>query len=156
MESSSAFLNALSALSETIRRLSMRDFLLFVKKAGLSVTQMGVLIRIHQAGPCAVSDVAAHVDVTNAAASQMVEKLVQQGWLKRSEDPNDRRSKQVALTNRGSDLVEQSMASGQRWMVGLAKSFSAEQQAEIIHALGLLQNAVQNIEGFNKIKCQPD
>jgi DNA-binding MarR family transcriptional regulator len=156
MESPPEFLKSLYAWSELFRRLTMRDFMLFAKKAGLSMSQLGVLIHLHHGGPCAVSDIAVHGDVTNAAASQMIDRLVQQGWMVRSEDPIDRRSKQVALTQKGKKLVEESLNSGNKWMSALSDSLSVEQQAEIVKALILLIQAAQNIEGSNSVNCFPD
>jgi DNA-binding MarR family transcriptional regulator len=53
------------------------------------------------AGDATVAEVAAHLGVTKQAASQLVEQLVQRGYVKREPDPNDRRSRRLALTARG-------------------------------------------------------
>ena len=49
--------------------------------------------------------IAEHLGVSNAAASQMVDRLVGMGLLERSEDPDDRRAKALALTEKGKALV---------------------------------------------------
>jgi len=43
------------------------------------------------------------------AAGQMVERLVQQGFLERTEDPYDRRTKQLTLTAKGRALAQKSI-----------------------------------------------
>ena len=53
------------------------------------------------AGDATVAEVAAHLGVTKQAASQLVEQLVQRGYVKREPDPSDRRSRRLALTARG-------------------------------------------------------
>ena len=80
---------------------SMRDFTTFMRNSGLSMPQVSALFRLYYQGQCGVTDIADHLDVTSAAASQMIERLVQQGLLERSEDPNDRRVKQIDLSPAG-------------------------------------------------------
>ncbi len=53
------------------------------------------------AGDATVLDVAAHLGVTKQAASQLVEQLVQGGYLRRTPDAADARRKVLALTARG-------------------------------------------------------
>lgn len=48
-----------------------------------------------------VADVAVHLGVTKQAASQLVEQLVQRGYVTREPDPSDRRARLLALTARG-------------------------------------------------------
>jgi DNA-binding MarR family transcriptional regulator len=155
MESAN-FLKSLSSWADTIRRLTLRDIFLFAKRAGLSMPQLGVLIRLHHEGSCAVSEIAAQLDITTAASSQMIDRLVQQGWLVRSEDPYDRRSKLVALTGKGAALVEESLVAGNKWMSSLAEALSPEQQAEIVRALHLLAQAAHDFTDPNSLKYCSD
>lgn len=48
-----------------------------------------------------VADVAAHLGVSKQAASQLVEQLVQRGYVTREPDPSDRRARLLRLTERG-------------------------------------------------------
>ena len=53
------------------------------------------------AGNASVVDVAAHLGVTKQAASQLVEQLVQRGYVTREPSTRDKRSHPLALTARG-------------------------------------------------------
>lgn len=53
------------------------------------------------AGGASMVDVAASLGVTKQAASQLVEQLVQRGYVTRETDPGDARSRILALTERG-------------------------------------------------------
>ncbi len=46
-------------------------------------------------------DVARHLGITKQAASQLVEHLVQAGYVRRQEHPHDARSSLLVLTDRG-------------------------------------------------------
>ena len=53
------------------------------------------------AGDASMIDVADHLGVTKQAASQLVEQLVQRGYVIREADPGDARSRILKLTERG-------------------------------------------------------
>ena len=80
---------------------SIRHLLRYARENGLSMSQFGALLHIHRMGSSGVTDLGDHLGVTSAAASQMLERLVQQGLILRTEDPNDRRVKQIVLTDKG-------------------------------------------------------
>jgi DNA-binding MarR family transcriptional regulator len=119
-------------------RLSMHDINRCARSHGLSFTQMNVLMHLYYQGPREVMEFTEYVQVSPAGASQMVERLVQQGLVVRVEDPEDRRVRRVHLTERGSAVVEESLALRRQWADSLVASLSAEQQASLGQAIRLL------------------
>src|SRR5574341_2416064 len=91
MPSTEQFTRVIHDWSEVFMRRSMRDFKRFMDDSGLSPSQINALMRLHYRGKCGVSDIGEHLGVTNAAASQMVDRMVQLGLFTRSEDSDDRR-----------------------------------------------------------------
>jgi DNA-binding MarR family transcriptional regulator len=124
---------------------SMREFNQFLRAASVSMPQMMALFRVHYHGPCGVSEIADHLDVSRAAASQLVDRLVQQGLLRRWEHPTDRRIKLVALTEAGASLVAEGIDARQRWMDELTEVLSLEEQRSIADTLGRLTEAAQQL-----------
>ena len=61
---------------EIILAFIFQDFMRFMRKQGLSAHQIHALMYIYHAGECQVSDIGALADASNAAASQLVERLV--------------------------------------------------------------------------------
>src|SRR3972149_5862951 len=90
------FTQVLHDWAEIFMRRSMRDFIQSSKDSGLSVSQLSTLFRLHPKGFCGVSEIGDHLGITNAAASQMVERLVQLGLLERAVGTHDRRVKHPA------------------------------------------------------------
>jgi len=129
--------------SEVFMHRSMRDFRKFMDTTGLSFSQINILMRLVHHGNTSVSEVGAQLGVTNAAASQAVERLVQLGLIVRTEDPEDRRAKQLALTQKGRILIEQGVEARSKWVEGVTDALSAEQQKMIRSALILLTSAAQ-------------
>jgi DNA-binding MarR family transcriptional regulator len=121
-----------------IMRHSMRNFILFAKEKNYSIAQLNAMFRIHHKGACGVSDLGEEMGVTSAAASQLLEKLVQGGLASRAEDPQDRRNKVVMLTDAGEQIVQESMAARQGWLVRLVELLSPSEQEQVNAALQLL------------------
>ncbi len=146
-------MTTIASFDEVLRRWtelsmgrSMRDFVAFMRDHGLSMSQVSLLFRLYYQGQCGVSDIASHLTVSNAAASQMVERLVQQGWLERNEDPNDRRAKQVALSPAGQQLIRDGIEARVHWMGELTAILSAEEQSAIAAAMEALTRAAQQLD----------
>jgi DNA-binding MarR family transcriptional regulator len=110
---------------------------------GLSFSQISILMRLVHRGNTSVSEVGEQLGVTNAAASQAVDRLVQLGMIVRTEDPDDRRAKQLTLTQKGRAIIDQGVEARSKWIEGVTDSLSSEQQNMIISALILLTSAAQ-------------
>ena len=145
MSSSKQFSEALHEWADVFLHRSMRDFARFMKAAGLSMPQTNTLMRLYYQGSCGISDIGSQLGVTNAAASQMVERLVQQGLIERAEHPDDRRAKQLTLTPKGRDFIQDGIETRRRWMEELATALTHQQQTEIISALTCLTEAARKL-----------
>jgi DNA-binding MarR family transcriptional regulator len=137
---------SLRAWMDAFMHRSMREWGRFAKSTGLTMPQFSVLMQLHHKGPCGMSEISERFDVTPAAASQLVEKLVQAGYIERTEDPSDRRAKLLSLSPSGARLIEQGIAERYRWMDNLVKTLSPEEQAKVSEALEVLTRAAQSVE----------
>jgi DNA-binding MarR family transcriptional regulator len=150
MTGSLQFNQVLRQWTEVVMGRSMRDFGAYMRNHGLSMPHVLLLYRLYYQGPCGVSDIADHLAVTNAAASQTIERLVQQGLLERSEDPNDRRAKQIALSPAGWQLIHDGIEARARWMVELTTVLSPEEQDTIVAALDALTSAAIRLDPYSQ------
>ena len=148
MTESEQFLAAMHEWAGVFMRNSMSNILLFSKEKGVSIPQIGALFRIRR-GDCSVSDISGELNVTNAAASQMLESLVQQDFIHRSEDPNDRRAKQLVLTDKGRKLLLDGIHARQGWMHHLVQHLTPQEQAQITSALKILVEKSNQLEKKN-------
>jgi DNA-binding MarR family transcriptional regulator len=146
--SAERFAAVLREWAEVFMRRSMRDFVQLSKHSGLSISQMGALFRLYHGGFCGVSDLGDHLGVTNAAASQMVQRMVQQELLVRAEDPEDRRVKNISLTVKGRELVEESIEARRRWIERLTDTLTVGEQEAIIRALNSLTASARQLESI--------
>lgn len=137
---------ALQHLIQTFMHQSMHKVITYVKTRGLSMSQMGTLLLLHRQESCAVSDIGEYLGITSAASSQLLNRLVEEGWVKRSEDPDDRRHKLLELTPAGREMVRESMEIRQSWIVSLVDTLTPSEQAEVEKSIRLLLSKVDQME----------
>jgi DNA-binding MarR family transcriptional regulator len=136
--SSDPFVPMLKEWIEVSMQHSMRNFLRFARESGLSMSHLGAIFHIHQIGSCGVTEIGEHLGVTSAAASQMLDRLVQQGFVLRTEDPEDRRVKQIALTTQGQKILSEGIRAREIWLDELAETLSESEKETITSALSML------------------
>ncbi len=81
-----------------------------IQSTGLTLTEVAALFELHEIGTAKIGDLAKKTLLSLAATSQMIERLVKQGYLIRQEDLNDRRQKQVSLTETGKAFIQETQA----------------------------------------------
>ena len=125
----------------------IQDFMQFMRHTGLSMPQVHVLLHIYhsQDGECQLSEIGDLSDSSKPAASQLVERLLQQGLVERAEDPLDRRNKKLRLTAKSLKLIQNSLTSN-HFLVELMTSLPAEQRKTVHAAFGYLAQAGQQIQ----------
>ncbi|MGE5222953.1 MAG: MarR family winged helix-turn-helix transcriptional regulator [Omnitrophica WOR_2 bacterium] len=123
----------------------IQDFMRFMQQTGLSRPQIHALLHIYHAGECPVSEIGSLTGATPAAASQLVERLVQQGLVQRSEDPLNRRFKKLRLTDKSLKLFQQGITANQL-LQDLMAALTPEEH-EIVHrAFNYLVRASRQIQ----------
>ena len=140
------FSQSLRRWMETFTHRSMRDSSRFVKASGFSMPQFFLLMHLHRHEQCGISDLSERMDVSSAAVSQLVDKLVQAELLVRAEDPHDRRAKQISLSPAGEEMVERAIAERSRWVDDLAAVLNIDERQKVAGALEILTEAAQKLE----------
>jgi len=135
---SDPFIATLEEWIKVSRHRLMRNFIDYARRSGLSMSHIGALFHLHHEGTCGVTELGNHLDVSSAAASQMLERLVQQDLIQRTEDPDDRRVRQIVLTEKGSRILEEGIRAQQRWLGDLTESLSETEKETITAGLNIL------------------
>lgn len=132
------FLIALREWMETAMHRSFHAFIRHNRESDLSLSQVNALFYLYHHGPGSVNDLANHLGITLAAVSQLLDPLIEAGLVLRSENPNDRRMKLIALTGKGESLVEKSKNTRHAWLADLARVLSEQEKAQLLPAIQLL------------------
>jgi DNA-binding MarR family transcriptional regulator len=143
---SDPFVSMLEEWIKVSRHRLMRNFIDYARRNGLSMSHIGALFHLYHEGTCGVTELGNHLDVSSAAASQMLERLVQQDLIQRTEDPDDRRVRQVVLTEKGSRILEEGIRIQQQWLGDLAESLSPAEKETIMSGLSILVEKARNLK----------
>jgi len=121
-------------------RLFMHEFTRSARASGLSFPQMNVLMHLYYQGPSEVMNFADVMQVSHPGASQMIERMVQQGLVKRMETPEDRRVRLVHLTDEGRKVLESNIAARRSWLEQLTGNLNEVETEEATKVLTQLKN----------------
>jgi DNA-binding MarR family transcriptional regulator len=130
---------------EAFAMRSMQGMTRYVKAEGLTMPQFSLMMRLYYGGECEVHDIGRLFETTDAAASQLVERLVKAGLAERAEDPGDRRVRRIALAAKGRALIDRGVDERYRWVDALVRHLPAEQQTIVQRTLALLVAAEKNL-----------
>ena len=125
------FLQSLFELVDLIARSSIIERFHFIQKTGLSYSQMMSLFYLNRNQNVAINALASYLGISNPAVSQMIDKLVQSGLVRRIDNPYDRRGKLLELTEDGKALVAQAKIAHHQWIQELAETIKPEEMPVI-------------------------
>ncbi len=145
MTDTSAFRTALRDWMKAFMHRSMHGMMLYARRNGFSMPQLRTLAHISR-GTRGVHDVGDDLEITTAAASQMVERMVQQDLITREEDPRDRRLRQLILTPKGQQVVDEAFQAGHAWVDDLALTLSPEELEQVTGALLIMIDKASVLE----------
>jgi DNA-binding MarR family transcriptional regulator len=147
MSGQAAFTNTLRDWVEVSMQRSMHAFIRYARSSALSFSQVNSLFRLYHHGTSPVNDLADHLGISMPAVSQLLAPLEETGLIQRTEDPNDRRVKQIALTEKGTLFVKDSMRARHAWLDDLSHLLSDDEKDQILPALQLLTRCAHQLKG---------
>ena len=81
-----------------------------IRHTGLCYTDFAILESLLHRGPLPVNAIATDIHLTSGSMTSAVDRLVSHGLVTRAENPADKRSRLVQLTDEGRALIEGSYA----------------------------------------------
>ena len=132
------FSNIFREWIELFMNRSMHGYIHYAREKGLRMSVIGTLHHLRRADHVGVSDLGEHLGVSSAAASQMLDRLVEEGLITRVEDPEDRRMKRITLTERGCEILEECVNARLGWLKELGDRFTEEEKDQLVAAMRLM------------------
>ncbi len=105
----------------------------------ITVEQFQIL-RLIRTGRTSVSELAAAKNISRPAVSQAVDALAEKGLLTRTQDADDRRHMQLALTDSGNGMLDAIFDDTRAWMRAKLGTFSGHELETVIRAMASLKN----------------
>jgi DNA-binding MarR family transcriptional regulator len=124
-------------LQELVNRVShlQGNTLSVLTEESVTLQQVLLLRRLQQSGECAPSELADLMRMSPPAVSQMIDRLFALGHVSRTEAPDDRRRKRIAVTPKAVALLERiRKARASEYAAGIAR-LSPKLRAELTKLL---------------------
>lgn len=115
----------------------------------LTYAQTKMLVHLFQEGEGSVTDVAAGVGVSLAAASEVIDRLVEQGWVARGHDRLDRRRVVISLTPRAIAMGTRMQSRRCQQVSAALASFSDSERGTVaaaLHAIAAVLSGDRHLE----------
>jgi len=128
-----------------VHRRSAGSTLALMNQAGLTMAQMVTLYILDHAGPQSVTAIASFLNLSPAATSHLVERLVVGGFVGRTEDQSDRRQKRVAITAAGRALAVRVHTERVREFESALALVSPELQRQFARVLGRVVEELRQV-----------
>ena len=97
-------------------------------RAGLTISQFGVLEALYHKGPLCQRDIAAKILKTSGNMTLVIDNLEKSGLVQRKRDTGDRRFYTVHLTEAGTRLIAKTFAAVEAAIVADMSALSADEQ----------------------------
>ena len=113
----------------------------------LTLSQLRIIMLLARHGSVAGGELARMLGVGLATMSGMVDRLVVQDLVARTEDLHDRRVRRIGLTKTGTALIEGIFHAGEEKMRALLSRLSADELEVVVQATALLVQAAEADSG---------
>ena len=104
-------------------------------KVKLTLPQFIVLDILNGHGESKMTDLSRFINVTTAAMTGLVERLVRDGYVARTSDPKDRRVVKIKLTARGGSIVRNMIEKRKQMTMKIFGTISQKEREEYLKIL---------------------
>jgi len=131
----------------------MRERLHVVIGEQLTFSQVKLLKLVARTNAYNISQVAAFLGVSNAAASKAVDRLVRRGLLTRAEAEGDRRAVELSLTEDGRRILREYEKVTERVLEEIFGGFTTEGLREVAESLDQMSISLVDRGGSEQERC---
>ncbi|HVF50287.1 MAG TPA: MarR family transcriptional regulator [Pyrinomonadaceae bacterium] len=135
----------MNSFTEIMSSLLIDQYQEHIAELELTLPQAQVL-RVLRRGPLPTGHLAAQLKISAPAITQLTDRLSLKGLIERRASTNDRRTVIVALSERGSLLVDQFRQRRGEIFRGALAHLSREEQGQVVEVLGKVVSALQNYD----------
>ncbi|HTZ02251.1 MAG TPA: MarR family transcriptional regulator [Xanthobacteraceae bacterium] len=92
-----------------------------------------------------LSELSKRMMVTNGNLTGLVERLIEEGYVRRVDDPSDGRASVIRLTKVGGEIFKKLATAHEAWLASLFDGLSAEAAERLMKDLGALKRSVVEV-----------
>jgi DNA-binding MarR family transcriptional regulator len=129
-------------LSEMIRSFAAFERI-EIFRSGVTMSQCSTILAIGKKGPMTMNALSEWMSLATSTTTRIVDHLVRDGYIERSQDPRDRRVVRVSLTEEGQKLFQAIKEIYHEYHRKIVKCIRAEELREVVASLTLLIEAMK-------------
>lgn len=118
-----------------------------VYKGKITLPQLLILELLSRQGASKMTDLAKYMQVTTAASTGIVERLVRQGYVQRVYDRNDRRIVRIKLNTKGTELLKKISRQRAQSVTRIFSQISEDDRAQYLRILMQVKDILDKEEG---------
>ena len=107
-------------------------------KGRITLPQFVILDFLFRHGGSKMTDLAHSMEVTTAAMTGIIDRLVKCGYVVRSFDPADRRIIKISLKSKGAELVKKITRQKRQMIIDVFGKITQDERNEYLRILGLI------------------
>lgn len=111
-------------------------------KTKITLPQFAVIEALRMRGECKMTELARLINVTTAATTGIIDRLVKAGYVVRESDPKDRRVVDVKVTAKGIKIVDRAKEDRRQMIM---KIFGVVSRSEREQYLGILMHIKEHL-----------
>ena len=135
----------LNGFAEVMSRMMLDQHHRQIEELDLTLPQAQVL-RVLRRGPIPTGQLATELGISASSVTQLTDRLIRKGLIKRQAAENDRRSVLVALSVKGRRLVDQFRKRRALLFKGALARLGEGEQAQVIGAMKMVVRALESYE----------
>lgn len=135
----------LKQFTAEILRSSSAEILHLIKRDELSMPRMVTLMHLDKHGPTSISGISEQLSLSLGTTSHLVNQMVCKGFVTRTEDPNDRRLKLIALAERGHAFVDDVKQARITLLMQRMQTMPPELLAQALDVMELVTQHLQHV-----------
>jgi DNA-binding MarR family transcriptional regulator len=113
-------------------------------KLKVTVPQLAILEFLHRAGEASMSDMAHNMNVTTAAMTGIIDRLVRDGYVGRLHDEQDRRVIRIKLTAKGNSIVKSIIEKKRHLTTRIFSTLSHSEREEYLKILNRIREGLSS------------
>ena len=131
---------------DLLKRMSKLPMMKPPSESPLSMPQVTMLNWVARSPGCGVREIAQGLHVTPPTISVGVRRLIKDGWLEQKNDPDDRRSRPLFLTDKGEAFVDIIQQHRTQTIKSFLSGLSTNEQEQLISLLDRAINALETAQ----------
>lgn len=125
----------------------IRSFIAFERSeifcCGVTMSQCSTILAIGKRGKMTMNELSDWMSLATSTMTRIVDNLVRDGYIERTQDDQDRRIVYVSLTDAGAQLYEGIIRIYHEYHRRIVENIPPEEMRKVVEALQLLRDAIE-------------